>query len=95
VATKRKPELLPNKLGFLISTFMKPKMALSDFRRSEETIREVMFYTLGQHPHPLTHISEETIQLAQENFDAELNKQVTKKGVWHDMTGYYVCGIKR
>lgn len=60
-----------------------------------ETIADAMFYTPGQHPHPLKNISDEIIQKAQKSFEAEVEKRVTDKGVWHDMSMYDIECIKR
>ena len=39
-------------------------------------------------------VSEETMQLVQKQYDAEVEKRATDKGVWHDMTQYYIYGQK-
>jgi ubiquinone/menaquinone biosynthesis C-methylase UbiE len=51
-------------------------------------------YAPGQYPHPLTGVSEEILLLAQKDYEAEVDKRATEKGVWHDMTMYYVYGQK-
>jgi ubiquinone/menaquinone biosynthesis C-methylase UbiE len=48
----------------------------------------------GQYPHPLVNVSEEILLLAQKDYEAEINKLTTEKGIWHDMTMYYVYGQK-
>ncbi len=48
-------------------------------------------YTPGQHPDPLEGVSEEILQLAQKDYEAEVDRLTTEKGVWHDMTTYFVC----
>ena len=51
-------------------------------------------YAPGQHPHPLENVPEETLALAQNDYEAEIDKLATEEGVWHDMTQYYVYGQK-
>lgn len=48
----------------------------------------------GQYPHPLVNVSEEVLLLAQKEYETEIDKLATEKGVWHDMTMYYVYGQK-
>jgi ubiquinone/menaquinone biosynthesis C-methylase UbiE len=64
-----------------------------------EDAKESQFLTLesyapGQYPHPLEGVSEETLRLAQQAYDAEVDKHATEEGVWHDMTQYYIYGQK-
>ena len=51
-------------------------------------------YSPGQYPHPLSNVSDETLSLIQKDFENEVDKRVTEKGVWHDMTMFYVYGQK-
>lgn len=51
-------------------------------------------YTPGQYPDPLEGIPRETLLLAQQDYEAEVDKLTTDKGVWHDMTSYFVYGQK-
>jgi ubiquinone/menaquinone biosynthesis C-methylase UbiE len=51
-------------------------------------------YSPGQYPHPLANVSDEILALAQKDYEAEIDKHTTDKGVWHDMTMYYVYGQK-
>ena len=51
-------------------------------------------YAPGQFPHPLANVSEETLLLAQKDYEIEVDKRATEKGIWHDMTMYYVYGQK-
>jgi len=51
-------------------------------------------YSPGQFPHPLQDVPEAKLQKAQEIYEAEVDKHVTDKGVWHDTTQYYVYGQK-
>ncbi|MDH3560397.1 MAG: class I SAM-dependent methyltransferase [Gammaproteobacteria bacterium] len=64
-----------------------------------EDAKDPLFLTLqayapGQYPHPLEDVSDETMQLAQQAYNAEVDKHATEDGVWHDMTQYYVYGQK-
>jgi ubiquinone/menaquinone biosynthesis C-methylase UbiE len=47
-------------------------------------------YTPGQYPDPRHDVPEETLRLAQQDFEAEVDELTTDKGVWHDMTTYFV-----
>ena len=51
-------------------------------------------YAPGQHPHPLLGVSEETLLLVQNDYEAEVDKLVTEHGVWHDMSMFFVYGQK-
>lgn len=47
-------------------------------------------YTPGQYPDPLEGVPEEVLRLAQKDYEAEVDRLTTEKGVWHDMTTYFV-----
>ncbi len=51
-------------------------------------------YAPGQYPHPLEGVSEDILKLVQEDYEKEVRKRATNKGVWHDTTQYYVYGQK-
>jgi len=51
-------------------------------------------YSPGQYPHPLKDVPEEKLKKAQEIYEAEVDKHVTDKGVWHNTTQYYIYGQK-
>ena len=51
-------------------------------------------YRPGQYPDPLEGVLKEILLLAQKDFEAELEKRITEKGVWHDMTTYFVYAQK-
>lgn len=51
-------------------------------------------YAHGQYPHPLTGVSDEVIKKAQVDFEIEMEKRNTDKGVWNDLTFFYVSGQK-
>jgi len=51
-------------------------------------------YSPGQYPHPLQNVPEATLKLVQRDYEAEVEKRATEKGVWHDMTQYYIYGQK-
>ncbi len=51
-------------------------------------------YAPGQYPHPLKNVPEEILTQAQVDFDIEVEKLNTDKGVWHDMSMFYVFGQK-
>ena len=51
-------------------------------------------YAPGQYPHPLHDVSEEILLKAQKDFEAEVDRLTTDKGVWHDMTTYFVYAQK-
>ncbi|WP_455205196.1 class I SAM-dependent methyltransferase [Kaarinaea lacus] len=51
-------------------------------------------YAPGQYPHPLFNVSENVLLLAQKAYEAEVDKRTTEKGIWHDMTMFYVYGQK-
>jgi ubiquinone/menaquinone biosynthesis C-methylase UbiE len=47
-------------------------------------------YTPGQYPDPLEGVPAETLLLVQKDHEAAVDKMTTDKGVWHDMTTYFV-----
>ena len=51
-------------------------------------------YTPGQYPDPLLGVPREILLLAQQDFEAEVDRLTTDQGVWHDMTTYFVYGQK-
>lgn len=51
-------------------------------------------YSPGQYPHPLTGLSEDILHKAADDIRAEAKKITTEKGIWHDMTMYYVYAKK-
>jgi len=51
-------------------------------------------YTPGQYPNPIVGVPEETLLLAQADYEAEVRKRTTEKGIWLDKTMYYVYGQK-
>ncbi|WP_455221146.1 class I SAM-dependent methyltransferase [Kaarinaea lacus] len=67
------------------------------FLKTEETKKPLLtlqHYAPGQHPHPLENVSEDTLRLAQRDYEAEIDELATEQGVWHDMTQYYIFGQK-
>ncbi len=66
-------------------------MALKDAKGPVLTLQN---YAPGQHPHPLENVPEETMRLVQKDYETEIDKRATNKGVWHDMTQYYIYGKK-
>ncbi|MDH5393728.1 MAG: methyltransferase domain-containing protein [Gammaproteobacteria bacterium] len=51
-------------------------------------------YPLGQYPHPVSVTPEETLKQAKLDYDVEMEKLATEKGVWNDTSIYYVYGLK-
>lgn len=51
-------------------------------------------YAPAQHPNPLTGVDPEILQQAEADYYAELEKMNTDKGIWNDLTMYYVYGVK-
>ena len=51
-------------------------------------------YSPGQYPHPITGLSEEIKRKVAADINTEAKKLITDKGLWHDMTMYYVYGKK-
>lgn len=48
----------------------------------------------GQYPHPLTNMTAEQITNAQADFEHELERLNTDRGIWNDMTTFFVFGEK-
>lgn len=48
----------------------------------------------GQFPHPLLAISPEILAQARKDYEKEIEKLNTAKGIWNDMTTFYVYGEK-
>lgn len=51
-------------------------------------------YGIGQYPHHLENVSDDILQKANKDYLAEIDRLTTEKGVWHDMTTFYVCAQK-
>ena len=51
-------------------------------------------YGIAQFPQPLEGVSEEILLKAQNDYEAEVDRLTTDKGVWHDMTTFFVCAQK-
>lgn len=51
-------------------------------------------YAPGQYPDPITGVADEILRKAEADIIAEVKKMTTDKGLWHDMTMYYVYGTK-
>jgi ubiquinone/menaquinone biosynthesis C-methylase UbiE len=48
----------------------------------------------GQYPNPLSHLSSEQLAQMKTEYDAEIELVNTEKGVWNDVTTFYVFGRK-
>lgn len=48
----------------------------------------------GQYPHPLANMAAEQMASAQADFEQELERLNTDRGIWNDMTTFYVFGEK-
>jgi ubiquinone/menaquinone biosynthesis C-methylase UbiE len=48
----------------------------------------------GQFPHPLAGLTPEKLACARADYEQEIEKLNTQKGVWNDMTTFYVFGEK-
>lgn len=51
-------------------------------------------FSPGQHPNPLINVSPEIIAQAQRDYETKIEELNTDKGVWNDITMYYVYGQK-
>jgi ubiquinone/menaquinone biosynthesis C-methylase UbiE len=51
-------------------------------------------YPIGQYPHPLKGVPPDVLEQARRDYDAEMEKRNTDKGVWNNTTLYYVYGRK-
>lgn len=51
-------------------------------------------YAPAQYPHPLTGVDPDILKQAEADYDAELEKMNTDKGIWNDLTMYYIYGTK-
>ena len=50
--------------------------------------------TPGQHPNPISQLSEAQLAQARAEFDAALTARQTEKGIWNDTTVFYAFGRK-
>jgi hypothetical protein len=48
----------------------------------------------GQYPHPLARVTAEQMARVQADYDHELERLNTDRGVWNDMTTFHVFGEK-
>ncbi len=51
-------------------------------------------YPIGQYPHPVSDVSIDILAQARADYEAEMEKLHTEKGIWVDTTMYYVYGQK-
>jgi len=51
-------------------------------------------YPIGQYPHPVSVTSQEILDQAKLDYDVEMEKLATDKGVWNDTSFYCVYGVK-
>ena len=51
-------------------------------------------YPIGQYPHPIANVSQEVLTAAKADYDTEMERLNTEKGVWNNTTMYYVYGKK-
>ena len=51
-------------------------------------------YPVGQYPHPVAVTQQAILDKAQRDYDAEMARRLTDKGIWNDTTMYYVYGTK-
>jgi len=63
------------------------KISLSDIINDKD-------YAPGQYPHPVTDLPDEIKRKVAADIETETKKLITDKGLWHDMTMYYVHGRK-
>ena len=65
-----------------------------DVAEATEPFLTLEAYSPGQYPHPLQDVPEEILAKVQKDFEKEARKRITDKGLWHDLTQYYVFGQK-
>lgn len=51
-------------------------------------------FSPGQHSNPLQNVSPEIVAQAQHDYEARIEALNTSKGVWNDLTTYYIYGQK-
>lgn len=51
-------------------------------------------FSPGQHPNPLQNVSPEIVAQARRDYEASIEELDTDKGVWNDITMYYIYGQK-
>lgn len=52
-------------------------------------------YPIGQYPHPVSNVSSDILKQARADYDAEMDRLNTEKGIWNNTTMYYVYGQKQ
>jgi ubiquinone/menaquinone biosynthesis C-methylase UbiE len=51
-------------------------------------------YPIGQYPHPVTGVPPEVLEQARRDYDLEMERRNTDKGIWNNTTLYFVYGTK-
>ena len=51
-------------------------------------------YPVAQYPHPVSVTSQEILDQAKSDYDAEMEKRATDEGVWNDTSFFCVYGVK-
>ena len=51
-------------------------------------------FSPGQYPNPLINVPPEIVTQAQRDYEARIEELNTDKGVWNDLTMYYIYGVK-
>ena len=51
-------------------------------------------YPTGQYPHPITDVPPEVLEQARLDYDLEMERRNTDKGIWNNTTLYFVYGTK-
>ena len=94
-ATLERTKLLLEKAGFKnIKCQMEKEERFITLDDAKKSLFTEEAYAHGQYPHPLTGVSSEVINKAQIDFETEMEKRNTDKGVWDDMSFFYVSGQK-
>jgi len=51
-------------------------------------------YPIGQYPHPVTGVAPEILAQARRDYDAEMERRNTDKGIWNNTSLYFIYGKK-
>lgn len=70
----------------------------SGFYRSAEEARSSWIQTSdffpGQYPHPVTNVPPDVLAQCKQEYEANIEAQITEKGIWNDVSMYYIYAYK-
>ena len=70
-----------------LGQFISPEQAKKAWLNKED-------FSPGQHPNPLVDVDPAIVKQAQQDYDARIDELTTDKGVWNDLSMFYIYAVK-